>query len=237
MDSCDVCTAPQVAVFDPSLAVITIAALVDSINPCAIAVLLILLGSLMATTDKRKVAITGLFFAAGLFVAYFLAGLGLFHALNLISLAKWLHLIVGIMAIIIGLLNIKDFFWYGAGGFITEIPRRWRPTMKNILSKIHSPIPAFLIGFVIIFFELPCTGGPYLFTLGYLAGIPKVSLIPTLLYYNLIFILPLLIITALIYFGYSNIEKANEWKERNIKILHLVAGIIMLGLGIWVILS
>jgi len=237
MNTCDVCSAPQSVAFDPSLAVITAAALVDSINPCAIAVLLILLGSLMMTTDKRKVVITGLAFAAGLFAAYLLAGLGLFHALNLIGLAKWFHLIIGIMAIIVGLLNIKDFFWYGAGGFITEIPRRWRPTMKNLLSKIHSPVPAFLIGFVIIFFELPCTGGPYLFTIGYLAGFSKISLIPTLLFYNLIFIMPLLIITALIYFGYSNIEKAASWKERNIRILHLIAGIIMLGLGIWVMLS
>lgn len=222
---------------NPSFYVITSAALVDSINPCAIAVLLILLGSLIMTNDKRKAVLTGLAFTIGLFLAYFLAGLGLFHVLNLTGLAKWFHLIIGILAIIIGLSNIKDFFWYGAGGFITEIPRKWRPSLKNILGKITNPVPAFLIGFVIIFFELPCTGGPYLFTLGYLASFPKTSLIRILLYYNLIFVLPLLVITALIYFGYSSVKKATSWKDRNIKILHLISGIIMLGLGIWVIIN
>lgn len=237
MNYCNSCGIPIQEIVNPSWSVITTAAFVDSINPCAIAVLLILLGSLMTTTDKRRAILTGLFFTVGLFCAYFLAGLGIFHALNLTGLAKWFHLIIGLLAIIIGLSNIKDFFWYGAGGFVTEIPNRWRPALKNILGKITRPIPAFLIGFVIIFFELPCTGGPYLFTLGYLASFSKVSLIPILLYYNFIFTLPLLVLTGLIYLGYSNVEKATSWKDRNIRILHLLAGIIMLGLGIWVILN
>jgi cytochrome c biogenesis protein CcdA len=237
MNSSDICNVPKSTVFDPSLVVITAAALVDSINPCAIAVLLILLGSLLTTTSKKRTITIGLLFAAGLYVAYFLAGLGIFSALNLTGLAKWFHLVIGILAIIVGLFNVKDFFWYGGAGFVTEIPRAWRPTLKKMLGAITNPIGAFLIGFVVIFFELPCTGGPYLFTLGYLAGLSKISIIPILLYYNLIFVLPLLIITALIYFGYSNIEKTTAWKEKNIRILHLIAGIIMLGLGIWVILS
>lgn len=220
-----------------SFSVITGAALVDSINPCAIAVLLILLSSLLATKNKKIAILTGLLFATGLFVAYFLAGLGLFHAFNFTGLAKWLHLIIGILAILIGLSNIKDYVWYGGGGFVTEIPRSWRPSLKNILGKITHPIPAFLIGFVIIFFELPCTGGPYLFTIGYLASLPKISLIPILLYYNFIFVLPLLLITALIYSGYSNIEKASAWKDRNIRLLHLISGIIMLILGLWVMFN
>ncbi|AKM82418.1 TPA: hypothetical protein DD449_04990 [Candidatus Berkelbacteria bacterium] len=103
------------------------------------------------------------------------------------------------------------------------------------MTKIVKPLPAFLIGFVIIFFELPCTGGPYLFTLGYLASLPKFSLVPILIYYNLIFILPLLLIIGLVYFGYSSIEKTTQWKDKNIRILHLISGIIMLGLGLWII--
>ena len=146
-------------------------------------------------------------------------------------------MVVGILAILIGLSNIKDFFWYGGGGFVTEIPNRWRPSLKNFLGKITSPLPAFFAGFVVIFFELPCTGGPYLFTIGYLASLSKVSLIPILLYYNLIFVLPLLLITSLIYFGYSSIEKTTAWKDKNIRILHLISGMIMLGLGIWVIIN
>jgi cytochrome c biogenesis protein CcdA len=90
---------------------------------------------------------------------------------------------------------------------------------------------------VIILFELPCTGGPYLFVLGLLAQ--KMSLLsatPLLLLYNLFFILPLIVITLIIYQGFTSVEKVTEWKDRNIRRLHLVTGIVMLVLGIVVAL-
>lgn len=116
MNYCNSCGVPIQEIVNPSWSVITAAAFVDSINPCAIAVLLILIGSLLATTDKKRAIRRGLLFTAGLFIAYFLAGLGIFSALSLAGMTKWFHLVIGILAIIIGLFNIKDFFWYGAGG-------------------------------------------------------------------------------------------------------------------------
>ncbi|MFH1749992.1 MAG: GAP family protein [bacterium] len=217
--------------------IITSAALVDSINPCAIAVLLILLGSLLVTKDRKQVLKTGLLFCLGLFIAYFLAGLGLFSVFSFFELqryAEYIHWVIGGLAIFLGLFNIKDFFWYGKGAAM-EIPNSWRPTMRKFLQSIASPIGAFLAGFVIILFELPCTGGPYLFTVGYLSTLSKVVVIPILIYYNLLFILPLLIIIGLIYLGRSSVESTKKWKNRNIRVLHLIAGLILLGLGIWVI--
>jgi cytochrome c biogenesis protein CcdA len=55
--------------------------------------------------------------------------------------------------------------------------------------------------------------------------------------YNLVFVLPLILITFAIYLGFSNVEKAAEWKKKNIKKLHLIAGIIMLILGLIIILG
>ena len=141
--------------------------------------------------------------------------------------------IVGIGAIIIGLLNIKDYLWYGSGGFVIEIPRAWRQRLKQSLNAITSPAGAFIAGFMVCLFELPCTGGPYLFILGLLADQTTfMSALPLLLLYNLVFVLPLLAITLLLYFGYTTTESANIWKERNIRSLHLIAGIIMTILGI-----
>lgn len=236
------CASDLLARFGLSLSsfwAITAAAFVDSINPCAIAVLLILLGSLLAVRDKKKALQIGLLFCFGLYIAYFLAGLGLFSFFTYLDLSRfafYIHVIIGVLAILFGLLNIKDFFWYGKG-IIAEIPRAWRPTLKKFLKNISSPMGAFLGGFIIILFELPCTGGPYLFTIGYLSGISKIVVVPILIYYNLIFILPLLLIIFLMYFGYSTVEKAAKWKDRNIRILHLIAGLILVGLGIWVIIQ
>lgn len=50
--------------------------------------------------------------------------------------------------------------------------------------------------------------------------------------WGVVVFVPLLFITALLYAGFSNVEKATAWKDRNICLLHLVGGVIMLGLGI-----
>ncbi len=219
-----------------SLVTLIGAALVDSINPCAIAVLLILLGALLATGNKRRAIIAGISFTIAIYIAYFLFGLGLFSVLRVSGLTRWFSLIVGIIAILIGLANIKDFFWYARGGFVMEIPRAWRPTLKRFLGAVTSPLGAFLMGFVVCLFELPCTGGPYFFILGLLAERSTMAgAIPLLLLYNLFFVFPLLLLTAGIAYGYSSVESASSWKDRNIRVLHLVAGLIMLSLGILVL--
>lgn len=212
------------------------AAFVDSINPCAIAVLLILMGALLLTNDRKKAFSTGIAFTLSIYIVYFLFGLGLFSALQISGLSYWFYKVIGILAVIIGLANIKDYFWYGAGGFVMEIPMRWRPTLKKLLGSVTTPLGGFLMGFLICFFELPCTGGPYLFVLGLLAErTTQAAAIPILLLYNLVFILPLIFITLILYFGYSSVESTNKWKDRNIKVLHLVAGIVMLALGVFVV--
>lgn len=221
-----------------SLLTVIGAALVDSINPCAIAVLLILLGALLASGDKKRAIRAGFAFTISIYIAYFLFGLGLFSVLQISGLSYWFYKIIGILALVIGLANIKDFFWYGGAGFVMEIPRAWRPALKRMLGAVSSPFGAFLMGFVVCLFELPCTGGPYLFILGLLAErATLIASIPILLLYNLFFILPLIIITISIYFGFASVEKATEWKDKNIRILHLVAGIIMLILGLVVVLG
>lgn len=215
---------------------ITGAAVVDSINPCAIAVLLILLTALMVgANDKKKSLLGGLLFTLSVYITYLLFGLGLIKIISLAGWADFIGKIVGVLAIIIGLANLKDFFYYGGGGFVMEIPRSWRPTLKKLLSSVTSPLGAFLIGFVVTMFELPCTGGPYFFVLGLLAeSYNWHQILPLLMYYNLVFVAPLLVIVLAVYFGISSIKKAEEWKDKNIKVLHLIGGIIMLLLGIWV---
>ncbi|HAS80636.1 MAG: Cytochrome c biogenesis protein [Candidatus Nomurabacteria bacterium GW2011_GWE1_32_28] len=214
------------------------AAFVDSINPCAIAVLLILLTALMvASGNKKRALYGGLAFTLSIYITYFLFGLGLLQLIAVTNIAGIISKIVGIIALIIGLANIKDFFFYGGGGFVMEIPRNWRPILKKILNSVTSPFGAFLSGFVVTLFELPCTGGPYFFVIGLLSQAESiVSIIPILLFYNIVFILPLLFIVFAVYFGVSSIEKAEAWKEKNLRKLHLVAGIIMIALGSWIFL-
>jgi len=227
--------------------VVTGAAIVDSINPCAIAVLLILLGGLLAVKERKRILKTGFAFIASIYLAYFLFGVGILAALALTGVSYYFYKVIGLVAILIGLFNIKDYFWYGKI-VLMEIPYKWRPRLKKLLRGATSPAGAFIIGFAVCLFELPCTGGPYLVILGLLAEkLTKWAAMPLLLYYNLIFILPLVIITLVIYLSMKNIEehgdkkkidihgKLEQWRQRNIRLLHLIAGIIMVILGLMIL--
>jgi len=207
----------------------------DSINPCAIAVLLILLSALLAVGNKARALKAGLAFITSIYIVYFLFGLGLFTAVQLSGFAHYFYRFVGAFAIFIGVLNIKDYFWHTK---TMEIPEKWRPTMKKLLRGVTSIPGAFLMGFLVCLFELPCTGGPYLYILGLLAEkTTQMAAIPILLYYNFLFILPLIIITAALYFGLSTVQKVNEFREKHLKgKFHLLAGIVMIILGLFVLL-
>jgi cytochrome c biogenesis protein CcdA len=113
-----------------------------------------------------------------------------------------------------------------------EVPRSLRPRLTSLLRMVTSPLGAFVTGFSVSLFELPCTGGPYLYILGLLAEkTTRISAIPFLLYYNLIFIVPLILITLLVYLGLSPVQRIADWEQRSKARLHLAIGIAMTTLG------
>jgi len=110
--------------------------------------------------------------------------------------------------------------------------------MKKIINNATSPLGAFLVGFIVSLFELPCTGGPYIVILGLLAKeATKTIGIMYLLLYNLIFVTPLIILSIIIYKGLSTTEKLEKIRQEKIKILHLIAGILMLVIAGIMVLS
>ncbi|MFH1592435.1 MAG: cytochrome c biogenesis protein CcdA [Candidatus Woesearchaeota archaeon] len=213
------------------------AAAVDAINPCAFAVLILLLTAILTTESRKKALSAGLAFTLAIFISYFLMGLGLYSAIQAAGITRTFYIIVAILAILIGLFNLKDYLWYGKW-FIMEVPRKWRPKMKTIVKSATSVPGAFVIGVIISLFLLPCTSGPYIVILGLLAkATTRNYALLLLLLYNFIFILPMLIITLAIYFGFTTTEKAEEWRSKRLKTLHLIAGIIILLLGIGMIIG
>ena len=218
-------------------------ALVDAVNPCELAVLVILMTAILSRYpgEKKKALKAGLAFVSAIFIMYFLFGLLIilgFKALT--GLANidtlWFYKLLAIVAIFLGLLNIKDAIWHGGGGFVMEVPRRWRPKMKAIIQGTTSTAGAFVAGLIISFFLTPCTAGPYFVFGGILSHISFLEAIPYLLIYMVLFISPMLIITVVTYFGLMAIEDVSAWRENNIHVLHWIAGLLLLGLGIamWV---
>jgi len=215
------------------------AAAVDAINPCAFAVLIILLATILAAgkDNRRKVLYAGLAFSASVYISYLLMGIGIYSVIQVSGLTHIFFTIVAVLAIFIGLFNLKDYLWYGKW-FIMEVPRAWRPRMKMLIKSVASVPGAFFMGFLVSLFLLPCTSGPYIVILGLLSeAATRSTALLLLLLYNFIFILPMIIITLAIYFGFTTTEKAEEWRQRKLKTLHLIAGIIILLLGIGMLIS
>ena len=213
------------------------AAAVDAINPCAFAVLIILLTTILAAKSRRKALFSGLAFSLSIYIAYFLMGVGLFSAIQATGLSHVFYAIVAVLAIFVGLLNLKDYLWYGKW-FVMEVPRTWRPKMKALIRSVTSVPGAFFMGFVVSLFLLPCTSGPYIVILGLLANTAtRNHAFMLLLLYNFIFIIPMIGITLAIYFGIATTEKAEQWRTSKLKTLHLIAGVIILLLGIGMLIA
>ncbi len=213
------------------------AAIVDAINPCAFAVLIILMSTVLMSKDRKKSLLAGLAFSLSIFISYFLMGLGLYSAIQATGLSHKFYLIVAILAIIIGLFNLKDYLWYGKW-FVMEVPMKWRPKLKSLIGGVTSVPGAFLIGFVISLFLLPCTSGPYIVILGLLAeSTTKSYAMILLVFYNLIFIMPMILITLALFFGLTDTKKAEKLRQKKLRFLHLIAGIIILCLGVGMLIA
>jgi len=222
-----------------TLPVVISAAAVDAINPCAFAVLVLLLTAVLGASKrhKKKALFAGLAFSLAIFISYFLMGLGLYTAIGYSGITKYIYLVVAILAIFIGLFNLKDYFFYGKW-FKMEVPDSWRPRMKSLIRKVTSVPGAFLMGFIISLFLLPCTSGPYIVILGLLSeAATRSSAIFMLLLYNIVFILPMIGITLAVYFGITTTERAERWRIGNLKVLHLITGVVILLIGIGMLIA
>ena len=226
-----------------TMAKIVSLALVDAVNPCAFAVLLLLLTAILTYNpgNKRSILLAGLMFIAAVFSMYFIYGLifikffQVIQALNVVKI--WLFRVLAIAAIVFGILNIRDFFIYKPGGLGTEMPLMLRPKMQAVIAKVTSARGAFITGLFVTIFLLPCTIGPYIIAAGILSVFDMLANIPVLLVYNLIFVVPMIAIVGIVYLGLSGVKDVEEWKNRHITKLHLIAGILMLFVGIALLLG
>lgn len=218
---------------------ITALAAADAVNPCALAVLSLVLIAILTVNPKNRnrVLLAGLAFTLAVYILYFIYGLifiNLFKTFVESIAGVKLYLYKGLagLAIILGMLNIKDAIKYKPGGFGTEMPLGMRPKVKKIILRVTSPTGAFFVGIFVTIFLLPCTIGPYIIASGLLSAMDFLKVMPWLLYYNLIFVLPMIVITSIIYIGYAAVESVSGWKDKNIRWLHLVAGLLLLCIGL-----
>ncbi|HLC55932.1 MAG TPA: GAP family protein [Candidatus Nanoarchaeia archaeon] len=219
----------------PALPVVITTALIDSINPCAIGVLILLISTLLALSkDKKKMLFIGMIYILAVYITYFLAGVGLLLFIQRFNLAEPIGIGVGILVILLGLVEVKDFWWYGKG-FSLSIPYKRSLQIKEKVKKLSAP-GAIILGIFVAAVELPCTGGPYLAITTLLSRIGfDLTVLGYLLLYNFIFVLPLIIILLLAYFG-SSMKKLEDIRKKDRRWMRLATGLVMIALGVLLIL-
>jgi cytochrome c biogenesis protein CcdA/glutaredoxin len=212
------------------VAAIVTAAIADSVNPCVLAIMIFLLIYLTSISGtKRRILKVALAYIGVVYLTYFLAGFGIFAAVQEAGVISLFYRAAAGVAIGFGLLNLKEFFFYGKGPSL-RIPRKVKPMIEKFVRRASVP-SAMILGFAATIFELPCTGGPYLLILAMLANeLTRLAAIPYLLLYNLIFVLPLFLILALAYKGFS-LEEIERWRKERRKFLRLIIGLVTIGLG------
>jgi cytochrome c biogenesis protein CcdA/glutaredoxin len=214
---------------DLTMPSILIAAVIDSINPCAFAVLIILLAYLASLGERRRIAAVGCAYIATVFVVYFVAGLGLLTVVQQIGLSGIVFTFAAVVAIIAGLINIAEVL-LKREIFTLAIPVSQKNAIDRYIRKASVP-SAIALGALVSMVELPCTGGIYLAILGLLGD--RMTLaegIPYLLLYNLIFVLPLILILIVMYLG-GTPERLETFREGSRRWVRLVMGIVMVALG------
>lgn len=219
----------------PTISVVVGSALIDSINPCAIGVLILMVSVILGGKGSvRRLMLLGGLYILAIFVTYLLAGLGLIYFLASVPLfvAEYLALIVGSFVILAGLLEIKDFYWYGKG-FSLQIPPYFAEKIHQYSKNVTIPGVIFL-GIFIAGVELPCTGAPYLAIITLLSLNFDYYAFLLLVLYNIIFVLPLVVILLLVAGG-MKVEKIKNWKQANKGYMRFAIGFMLIGLG-WLLI-
>ena len=228
-----------------TLPIVIGAALVDSINPCVFGVLIFLIAFMTRVfKSRKKMLLGGLLYSGVVYATYLLLGFGILKLTLGTSVAGIFYLVVALVALIAGGLEIKDYFWYGRGFTLQMIPggaSRLKYYTKKIeaMEKRH-PATLMLItaalGVFVVLVELPCTGAPYFAILGLLAKGSYADAVPMLLLYNFIFILPLLVVIAVSYFGTGS-DRLETWRQKHKGLMRLVIGGFLILLGLFMLYS
>lgn len=205
---------------------ITMLALVDAVNPCTLAVQALLLSALVVTKGKKDALKGGILFTLTIYIMYLLYGLGILQIIYVLGLGEILRFVLTGLLIIMVVAEFWAAIRYKPGFVSMEMPMKLRPIAQKCLKSVENPWMAIPVAIMCSVLLLPCSSGPYVSAL-ILMSMSVIKII-VLLYYNFIFILPMLGITLFVYFG-TTPEKVMEWRERNIRKLHLIAGVLLFG--------
>ena len=224
-----------------SLPIFTIAvAGLDAFNPCAFFVLLFLLSLLVHARSRWRMALVGGVFVVMSGVMYFAFMAAWLNVFLVTGQLRWVTAVAGAIALVIALLNVKDYFAPQTAVSLS-IPDSAKPGLFARMRKLTTgdSMPTVLAGTVALAavansYELLCTAGfPLVFTrVLTLNELSTSTYYGYLVLYNLIYVIPLLIIVGVFVWTLGS----RKLSESEGQFLKLMSGMMMLGLGTMLLL-
>ena len=213
------------------LPLVAVAALIDSVNPCAFSILLLTVAFLLSIGKLRSnVLQIGAAYIVGLFFVYLLIGLGLLQTLHLFDTPHFMGNVGAGLLVLLGLVNVANEY-LPAFPVKLAIPQAAHRKMATLMQRASIPTAVALGGLVGVC-EFPCTGGPYLMVLGLLHDqATYYTGVGYLLLYNVIFVLPLILI-LLVASNASLLGKVQQWQQDRRRAMRLGGGGAVIALGL-----
>ncbi|NLL13225.1 MAG: hypothetical protein GX267_07465 [Fibrobacter sp.] len=221
--------------------------LADGINPCAIATMIFLI-SFMATQKRtrKQILLIGMTYTATVFVTYLAMGLGLKGVVDQIKGRYILYQIIRwgafLAAVTVAFFSFKDAFVYKktrkSENISLQLPKSVKLRIHKIISGNLSGtslvIGSITTGFLVTILEAICTGQmyvPYIVAMTQRESLRLKGFL-FLILYNFLFVLPLLIVMVLAYFGLKWNDLAKK-TQKNMVFLKITLGLVMTALAFY----
>ncbi|MDD5477584.1 MAG: hypothetical protein PHG87_05255 [Candidatus Omnitrophica bacterium] len=243
-------------------AAIIIAGLEDGINPCAFTVIVFFISFLAVQGyRKRDLIIIGSAFIFAVFLTYLSIGLGIFnffyHFKGFWVITHLLNLIIGWLSILFGILAVYDFIKFKKTGatdeLILQLPKPIKERIHKVVGFFYRKNPqekqakalpglnklvfsALITGFLVSLLEAVCTGQMYLPTISFVlkASPLKLQALGYLLLYNIMFVIPLIVIFIFALVGTSSAQFA-KFLKRHLGLIKILMAVLFFSLGLFLI--
>ena len=236
-----------------SLGALTVlgAGLVNGLNPCAFVTIVFFLSYLAFMGRRgREVLLVGTAFTLGVFVAYLLAGLGLNELMEplagvQVALKRWVFGFTALLCLVLAGVSLHDYM-KARQGKTDEMKLKLSLDLRRRVNKVIREgskmrgfyLVAFGVGAVVSLIQLTCTSPIYIGIVFLIHDVPEMQANAQLylLLYNLAYVLPLVVVFVLAYFGTSSEQMGNFITKRTaaIKLLTVIVFLVLAG---WLIYS
>jgi thiol-disulfide isomerase/thioredoxin len=238
---------------------ILLAGLMEGMNPCALATLVFFISYLTMVGRKRKeIFWGGLVFSGAAFITHLFIGIGILSFIQHLSFlplfSQIVYFVTFVFALLLGIFSLYDYIQLKKGR-----PSKMKLQVPNFLKKrIHQIIrvrsdvleankenpsirfllAAVMIGFMVTLFQSTCTSQVYLPTILFVTNVPSLrgSAVLYLILYNLVYILPLLVIFGIVYWGVTS-EQLSFFLQKRASTIKLLTSIFFFALAGILILS